>query len=876
MRRLIAPLAVTLFALFAAQPLFTAQLTCSDDSAFHIGRAVMLEQLIDSGHFFPRWSPHMAHGYGYPFFNYYGALSSYLLVALHKLGFIYPLALHIAFGLCLWLAGLSTYAFVREWCGDAAGVVSAVAYITAPYFAYDLLFRGNLAESLALALLPLALFTLHRSVTSKPPTPNSQPIFEVGSLKFGFWNLLASASLAALLYTHNATSLAAAPLFIGYVALIAYLHRDPRALLRGGLILLLGLALSAAFWLPALAEINLVQTDRLLVPPIFTYYTNYLSPAELLAPPIPIDPLLINPSPAKALGLATAILAIIGLIALLRRTPLKFEVWSLPFGFFFATFLLTYAALTLAPSRPLWDTVPLIKFIQFPWRFLGPTTLCAAALVGAGVHWLSNRQWLAAGFIAAVISIGNLSWWYPRYCVGFTESTLADILKFEYDSATIGTTAKGEYLPRTVRAVPGDEGIAQAWMRGEPPQYITGLPSDSTLTIVHPDPLDYRATVTVSAPITLTFNQFFFPGWTATLDNRPADITLTADTGLITVRVPAGAHELRFRFGNTPLRAIAAAISIIALAYLAFSIQRSAFSVQHSASSIPHSAFSIPHSAFVILPLALILLRPLIIDRTINPLRRSSFDDPTITIGQPVNANFSSGLTALSVEFPSPVASGAEFDVTLYAAPRTRIENDYRPRFDVVSADGLIWNNGADSLPPRWHREPPGTQYWPVGQYAQWARREMILPGTPPGDYELAATIFDLATLAPDSVIDTDGKALAPVAALGTIHITRPAAPPDPADLNIERRVDHDFGPITLLGYKPRPRRSPPRRRRPHHPLPPRRRCDARKLKVQSVRSGLPHVGMVAGRCVAVPDSETHPGRGGVRPVSIQLESRRL
>ncbi len=55
MRRFMPVAVVTLFALFAAQPLFVNQLTCSDDSAFHIGRAVALEQLIDSGHFFPRW-----------------------------------------------------------------------------------------------------------------------------------------------------------------------------------------------------------------------------------------------------------------------------------------------------------------------------------------------------------------------------------------------------------------------------------------------------------------------------------------------------------------------------------------------------------------------------------------------------------------------------------------------------------------------------------------------------------------------------------------------------------------------------------------------------------------------------------------------------
>src|SRR5258708_15203197 len=119
MRRFVPPLIVSLFVLFAAQPLFVDQLTCSDDSAFHIGRAVNLEALIRAGHYFPRWSPYMAHGFGYPFFNYYAPLSSYVLVLIHNLGFIYPNALYIAFGLSLWLAGLATYALSRDWFGDA-------------------------------------------------------------------------------------------------------------------------------------------------------------------------------------------------------------------------------------------------------------------------------------------------------------------------------------------------------------------------------------------------------------------------------------------------------------------------------------------------------------------------------------------------------------------------------------------------------------------------------------------------------------------------------------------------------------------------------------------------------------------------------------
>ncbi|MBI3240954.1 MAG: hypothetical protein HYZ49_01510 [Chloroflexi bacterium] len=805
MRRFLPILVVSLFALFTAQPLFVRQLTCSDDNPFALARAVNLEQLIRDGHIFSRWSPHMAHGYGFPFYNYYGALSSFALVAIHSLGFIYPTALHILFGLCIWGAGLGAYAFAREWWGEAGGVVAAVLYLTAPYLAFDILFRGALAETLALVWLPLILFTLHRALNS--PTHASHSSFGVWNWGFGTWGFLASLSFAALMFTHNTSSLAALPLVTGYVALMAFLHRDWRKLFQGGLIVVIGLALSARFWLPALAEINLVQTDRLLVPPIFTYYTNYLSLRELFAPPAAIDPLLINPSPAKALGLVAIVLALVGLVAVVwqaarnrqQRTALSFVVWTL-------LCLAVYIFLTLPLSQPIWDHVPLVPFIQFPWRFLGPAALCAALLAGGGGRWLTRHQWTAAAAIALIAALGHLSWWYPRYCEPFKEISLGSTLQYEYDTFTIGTTAKGEYLPRTVTLLPDDDSIAEALMRGEQPQYLTGLPAASTLTLLDPDPLNYEATVTVARLTQVTFNQFYFPGWRATLDGQQTDIILTPGTGLITVLIPAGTHTLRFHFGTTPVRAAGDTISIIAIvAVIAYFVLRIPLKQLPQRSPAPPLLSAPADFGVWILGLGILLLliiRPLVIDRTSNPLRRSVFDGQTLSLGQPLNLNLAGGLNVLSTEFPSSVASGSQFDAMLYLTTRVPTPPDFRPRFDLISGDGsLIWNSGKDALPPRWHREPPDTQYWPVGQYAQWARRETVLPGTPPGEYQLTATIFDRQTLAPDSVIDTDGNPVSPIISLGVVQVTRPPTPSEVSDLNIQYLADYDFGPITLLGY---------------------------------------------------------------------------
>src|SRR6185503_7341217 len=109
----------------------------------------------------------------------------------------------------------------------------------------------------------------------------------------------------------------------------------------------------------ALAERSLVQSDRLLVPPIFTYYTNYLTPGELLAAPKAEDPLLMNPSPAKALGLLAALIGLAGAVTLLRKNVRREH--GILIGLFSAG-LLGYGLLTLQVSQVAWDNLPLLAF----------------------------------------------------------------------------------------------------------------------------------------------------------------------------------------------------------------------------------------------------------------------------------------------------------------------------------------------------------------------------------------------------------------------------------------------------------------------------------------------------------------------------------
>src|SRR5512147_1964338 len=67
------------------------------------------DKAIHDGVWYPRWAPDFAFGYGYPFFNIYGPLSSYASETFHLAGFDIVTAVKIVFGLSAILAGLSMY-----------------------------------------------------------------------------------------------------------------------------------------------------------------------------------------------------------------------------------------------------------------------------------------------------------------------------------------------------------------------------------------------------------------------------------------------------------------------------------------------------------------------------------------------------------------------------------------------------------------------------------------------------------------------------------------------------------------------------------------------------------------------------------------------
>ncbi len=379
--------ALMLLSLIAAQPLLYGRLPWAADTLLHLYRLVELDHLLRQGYLFPRYAPDLAYGFGFPLFNFYAPLSYYAAMIFRLIGMDFALALLATFGVFILCAALGMYAWATEVWGQRAGLVAAAAYVTSPYLLYNVYHRGALAEVLAMALMPALLWAITRW---------AHRVHSPSLLAF----ILTALFYAALLLGHNITALIFTPVVLAYAITqlteyaVHHTQADrvlsiPYCVLRVALPLGLGLGLAAFFWLPAFVERDSVQIIQLFMPQAFDYHYHFV---ELFSLPMTVDPNLVLPPTPRGVGLIPLTLAVAALALKWKRWNPRQKVTA---GL---TALLALGSwmLTLPQSVAIWDALPLLRFVQFPWRFLGLTSLSLAFLTGG---WVAEHDQARLSFV---------------------------------------------------------------------------------------------------------------------------------------------------------------------------------------------------------------------------------------------------------------------------------------------------------------------------------------------------------------------------------------------------------------------------------------------------------------------------------------------
>jgi len=416
---------ILILSFWAIQPfLIPGFFPMHDDT--QVARVFEMKKVLQSGVFPVRSVPDLGYGYGYPIFNFYAPLSYYIGAAFVFFGFDALIATKIMMAIGIILAGISMYLLARKFFGEFGGVVSGLFYLYAPYHAVDIYVRGDVAEFWAYAFIPLIFLGFYRRNI-----------------------LLGAIGFAGLILSHNLTAMMITPFLLITVLLSSYVAPEGQKLLviyRLLLIAFFGLAISAFYWIPALAEMKYTNVLSQIGDGA-DFRDHFVCTGQLWdslwgfggSVAGCIDGLSFK---IGKLHILASIAAFIFMLCFRRiRKSKDGAIIFLSFlGFFISVFL------TLEVSKPIWEAIPTMAFFQYPWRFLILVSFFSSLLVGSlafSLKEFSFRFYLVVLPLVFFLLFFNLKLFTPQTILLKTVGDYTNEMTLKWTVSRISD----EYLP---------------------------------------------------------------------------------------------------------------------------------------------------------------------------------------------------------------------------------------------------------------------------------------------------------------------------------------------------------------------------------------------------------------------------------------------
>lgn len=557
-------------AIILAWPLFKPGLWVMHDDQ-QVARLFLFDQSLRAGQFPVRWVDGLGFGFGYPLFVFYPPLVYFVGEAFHLIGFGFIDSVKLVFFASIVASGVAMYILLKSLWGRLPGLVGALFYLAVPYRAIDIYIRGAMAESFSFVWPPLILWSFYQlSLTARPLHIYLSGIF-----------------LALLMLTHNLIFLPFMLILPFYLLFLFVKYGAKKKFFVNCLVsIVIGLAISSFFWLPAIWEKKFTIVDDLLLINLANYNIHFVYPQQLWNWPWGFggsaeglaDGLSFKIGKLHILAsLAAFLLASTGI--LYRKYKSQLPAPSLASGgvncsprfapastrvageagqlstVFFLLFLLS-AFMTTYYSKPVWDLVPPLAYLQFPWRFLTFTALFSSILAAAFIFLLKVPIIrLVAASLVIFLLIFNLKLFAPQtYRPDLTDhaATAKEVINWDISHSSF------EYIPRGVELTKSSLGtnLIAISKSDIPREKVTPIKGSTQVTYRQIKPHLLEFTVDAQEDTKLQANIFNFPGWQAQIDNQEVPINDNNRLKLITLNVTKGEHSVLIEFKNTSARSI--------------------------------------------------------------------------------------------------------------------------------------------------------------------------------------------------------------------------------------------------------------------------------------------------------------------------------
>jgi hypothetical protein len=510
-----------------------------------------------------RWSGNFGFGYGMPLFLFYAPLPYYAGALVYWLTSNLLWSVKFLFLFANVGTLLGSFLLGKKLGGRSSGLLLAATYTLAPYRAVNLYIRGAISEIWGMMALPWILWSGLGLVTAwRDRQTTSQSDWRK-------WWAALTLSLTALMLSHNLSAMMFVPIsglfLVVWVVLNWWQKNDTRSL--GELITSCWVITSsylvavgcASFYLwPALLEKDYTKISSILGG-YFHYSQHFLYLRQFVTPYWgyggsnwgPDDGLSFFLGWGLLIGLVlTSAMVIFKVKYLISHHQLpRVATWLGGAG----VILVMSLFLSILRSKGLWDTVPGLSFIQFPWRWLSVTSLAGAMIIATLPILIttSKTRWLVTAGLLGLFLM-NTAYFRPEaYMDDPSALYYADEQRIQAEMSSI----LPDYIPKQMP----DSLILPAQML----QRTDGqsLSTDKTKILVNRAHQKlFQVNLDVDTP--LIWSVADFPGWRLEIDGQPVEHHVSL-SGQIAFTAPKGDHLLGLSFTNTFYRNVSDAVTVV-------------------------------------------------------------------------------------------------------------------------------------------------------------------------------------------------------------------------------------------------------------------------------------------------------------------------
>lgn len=564
------------FCFISIKPVFISGIFPIHDDT-QVARVYEMTKALKDGMFPVRWVSNLGYGYGYPIFNFYAPLAYYAGALFQFIGFdsLFATKLMMVFGFIL--SAISMFFLAKEFWGKMGGLISGLFYLYAPYHAVNLYVRGDVAEFWAYGFIPVVFLGIYKIYSLLYINVNNELNTKLKTkyIKLTWlWVAITAMGYSAIILSHNLSALMVTPFLLVEISIFVWFFikkKNYSAIRYMIYALLIGILLSAFYWLPALSEMRFTNVQS-QIGGAADYRLHFVCLNQLWDSPWGFGGS--TPGCHDGISFRVGKLHIVLMILIAITLPFIWRENGKQRNVILISFVLLFFSifLTLQSSKFIWDSVPLMKYFQYPWRFLLLISFFSSFIVGSFLWIIKNVSKSYDRYLSIAVSILIVLIMSITYNKLFIPQTIYGKTTQDYTSekALKWTISKisDEYMPRGFMKPTHENDISQErvsfYTAGEDLQYRLLVNKTQETSFIVNSNLQTQLSINI-AP---------FPAWKLTRNNEEYSAQITPKGYFVIL--PRGTNYIRFFFAQTPIEKAGNILSLIGTILLIIGIISSA------------------------------------------------------------------------------------------------------------------------------------------------------------------------------------------------------------------------------------------------------------------------------------------------------------